>query len=187
MLALHASDNANRYTFNDFDINVFTNPATGTIDLVYPTPFIESIAQEEEINLQKWDLETLVHAALTRVLFKQQEILGRKQNSHAHTRTEKEKEEANRSWEQLCKHAAYLEDKYDMLKNIERSIPVQSTTSITLPTRNLMYVVQYAARSIKHWDGNQTSIRVSQDDSQELFVHYAFHALLQKYRMHEQQ
>lgn len=183
----HASDsNAQQYPFSDYDRNVFTNHVTNKVELIYSTPFIESMPNEP-MTVTRWELEQLIFPALTRIVFKQHDLMLRHSNSLDWlAQTPELRENAKRYWEQ---ENAYFTQLTTARNTVEKLMPHIHDTNpnIAIPTQKVMLMVQYAARKIKYYPLEQVGIFVSADESQQLVVHGAFAQLLTKYRAYEQQ
>jgi hypothetical protein len=190
----HASDDktqhstAQQYPFSDYDRNVFTNHETNKVELIYSTPFIESISNDPMI-VNRWELDLLVLPALTRIAFKQHDLMLRHSNNLKWIvpPTLEQKEAAIRYWEQENAYSTQLAAVRATIEKLQTHIH-DTNPNIAIPTREVMRMVQYAARKIIHHPLEQVCIVASAEMmSQQLVVHGEFAKLLTKYRTYEQQ
>lgn len=186
-VALHAGGDTEQYAFSDFDKNVFTNHATGKVELVYPTQLVKSV-ERNFITINKGDLEALIYPALTRIVYKQRQLALRRCNDHSWlAETLAQKEELKCYWDKENAHSTQLKEVYTEVKGLEL-LTTSSDSNIKIPTDELMLVVQYAAQKIKYWHSGTVGIIVSHgDERQQTFAYGQFAELLEKHKAHVQQ
>lgn len=188
--SIYTSDSKPQYAFSDYDKNVFTNHVTGKVELVYPTPLVESFRlSDEPLLLTKWEVEQLAYPALTRIVFKQQALESRFCNRLSGLMSigqqEEEKRVGTTEAEYRRKLAGARCEAEGLLKQHSETI---TTPYIKVSPRCFMLIVQYAARNIKHYAEDRVGIIVSAgDESQQVVVYGPVAALLEKYRAYEQQ
>jgi hypothetical protein len=193
IVTIHAMDDktqhgtTQQYPFSDYDRNVFTNYETNKVELIYSTPFIESLSNDP-ITVTRWELDLLILPALTRIAFKQHDLMSRRCNAHNWlARTPEQKEEKVRYWKQEDTYSTQLAATRGTVEKLQTHIH-DTNPNIAIPTREVMRMVQYAARKIIHHPLEQVCIVASAEMmSQQLVVHGEFAKLLTKYRAYEQQ
>lgn len=174
-LFLHASDIHLR-TFTDFDKKLFTNDKTKQVELVYSTALIESISQEP-VQIERWTLEQILYPALTRAVFKKQEL---------HDAVwEKLLQPPKEQCKDNCNYEEKIDAAYATLKRIQHLIP-NNTPYIYLSTRDLMLAVQYAAHKIERLSATEITLFVGNNENQKVRAYGQFGMLLNTYSAYEQ-
>ncbi len=181
-----ADINSIQYSFNDFDKNLFSNFLNNDcVELIYPTPLIESISSQP-IIVQHQDLECLLHPALTRIVYRKCcPDLFPFRYDELPRRTLFERDQLEELHEEQDKLRTHLNKIYDTLKTIQlRLIVEEKYSDIPLPANHFMLLVQYAALKITHQD-SEVVIHTS-DKNRLRFSCGDARRLLEKYRSYEQ-
>jgi hypothetical protein len=184
---LGASDEGiNKYTFNDFDRDIFTNHVTREVEFVYSTPLVESVP-DNTVTLEKHQLDMLVHPALTRIAYKQHQLSLRHCNDHSWlAQTTEQKEQVRKYWEEQNKHSVFLQKAHTRAKILEALLPKNDRPGIDISANDFMFLVQYAAQYIEHYSA-QSAIVVDNNGKFKCFLYGEAKKMLEKYRTYEQQ
>lgn len=184
---LYASDeNIKRYAFNDFDRDVFTNHVTSTVELVYSTPLVESVP-DNTVTLEKGQLDMLVHSALTRIVYKQQQLALRHCNDHSWlAQTVEQKEQVKKYWEEQNNYNICLQKAHTRAKSLELLLPKNGRVGIDISANDFMFLVQYAAQYIEHYSF-ESAVVVDNNGSLKCFLYGEAKKILEKYHTYEQQ
>jgi hypothetical protein len=180
---VYASEDSNQaYNFNDFDKDVFTNHETKTIELFYPTPFVQSF-DKSLLFVEKKPLEILLYAALTRITNKQSvwDLIGCN-NSSGFAQTKDQEKKLEKYNDRNREYIKQLSNIYVKIKTIEKTYDVDSE-SVKISSVDFMTLVQYAAYKINYFFG-MSEVIVNSDNSIRSFFHNDAHQLLILHEKH---
>lgn len=149
--------------------------------------FPKVYAFSDLIAINKKDLELLVYPALTQIVHKRRMLALRRCNDHSClAQTPEQKDAVHRYWEQENTYTTQVGKVYDTVKIFETAVTAtnpQTDPYVTVPTTELMLVVQWAATKIRYCSVGTVGIIVSRgDESQHIFAYGQFAKLLEKYR-----